>query len=110
MNYAKGILSGFAAIVIAEIVCSWLFFHGANAIGNSKAIGVAALVGVSVENLLSPLFWIIAGLLFWLFFAASRSRTILRVSFFWIPTLAVSTLAFAFVGLLIFLSMHFRNQ
>jgi len=106
MNYVKDILSGLAALFIAEFVCSWLLFSPSG----SKATGLIVLVAMSLENLLSPLFWIVAGLLFWLFFAASRSNTTLRVCFFWIPTLLVSTLGFAFVGMLTYLWIHFRHQ
>jgi hypothetical protein len=41
-------------------------------------------------------------LLFGLFFAASHGNTILRVLFFWIPTLVVSALGLALLGLLTF--------
>jgi hypothetical protein len=111
MNYTKGILSAFAAIVIANTVCSWLFLSKAmaNSTG-TMATDVSGFLLISMGNLRSPLFWIIAGLLFWLFFAASRSKTILRVCFFWIPTLIVSTLTFAIAGLYTYLWIHFRNQ
>ena len=115
MNYVKGILSGFAAIVIAQIACLWIFFPTpppqpiANSMGGgTTATDVSAFLKMSMHNLHSPLFWIVTGLLFWLFFAASRSNPILRVCFFWIPTLTVSTLAFAFAGLVTYLSIHFR--
>lgn len=43
-----------------------------------KATGLAALVALFVESLLSPRFWIVGILLFGVFFAASRGSTILR--------------------------------
>jgi hypothetical protein len=94
MDYVRGVLSGIAAIFIAESVFAWPFLRG------SKATGLAALIALFVESLLSPRFWIIGILLFGLFFAAGRGSTILRVLFFWIPTLVVSALGFAFLGLL----------
>ena len=59
---------------------------------------------------LSPRFWIVGVLLFGLFFAASRGSTILRVLFFWIPTLVVSALGFAFLGLLTYVVAISRHQ
>ena len=94
MNYVKGFLSGFAATIIAESVFVRPFLQ------NSRATGLAAVFGTCVEGLLSPKFWIVAILLFALFFLASRGNTILRVAFFWIPTLVVSALTFAVVGLM----------
>ena len=63
--------------------------------------------------LVSPLslrFWIVGILLFGLFFAASRGSAILRVLFFWIPTLVVSALGFAFLGLLTYVVAISRHQ
>src|SRR5215467_3986560 len=104
MNYVKGILSGLAAIFIAQFAFTW------RALSGSRATGLAALAAISIENLLSPIFWIVAGLLFWLFFAASRSRPTLRVLFFWIPTLVASTLGFGFVGMLTYIWISFRHE
>ena len=104
MDYVKGVLSGLAAIFIAEVVFAWPFLSG------SKATGLAAVVALFVESLLSPRFWIVGILLFGLFFAASRSRTILRVLFFWIPTVAVSALGFAFLGFLTYVVAISRHQ
>jgi hypothetical protein len=104
MDYVKGILSGLAAIFIAEFWFFWPFLRG------SKATGLAALAGLFVASIFSPRFWIVAVLLFGLFFAASRSSTILRVLFFWIPTLVVSALGFTFLGLCTYLFIRFRHQ
>jgi hypothetical protein len=104
MKYFKGVLCGLAAMIIAEVVFAWPFLRG------SKATGLAVLVALFVESLLSPRFWIIETLLFGLFFAASRGNTILRVLFFWIPTLVVSALGFAFLGLLAYVVAISRHQ
>lgn len=104
MGYVKDILSGLAAIFIAEFAFSWPFFS------SSKATGLAALAANFVESLFSPKFWIVGILLFGLFFTASRSRTTLRVLFFWIPTLVVLSLGFAFLGLCTHLFIRFRHQ
>ena len=63
-----------------------------------------------LESLLSLRFWIIGILLFGLFFAASRGSTILRVLFFWIPTLVVSVLGFVFLGFLTYVVAISRRQ
>jgi len=106
MNYVKDILSGLAALFIAEIACSWSLFSPSG----SKATGMAAVAAVTVGSLLSPIFWIIAGLSFWLFFVASRATTPWRVLFFWIPTLLISTLGFAFVGMCAYILISVRHQ
>ncbi len=104
MNYVSGILSGLSAVLIAECACLWPFLRG------SKATGVAAVVGLSVESIFHPRFWIVAVLSFALFFTASRSNTIVRVLFFWIPTVVVSALGFAFVGMCAYLFIRSRHQ
>jgi hypothetical protein len=99
MDYVKGILCGFAAVLIAEFAFLW------SVLGGAKAIGRAAFVWMLVESILSPKFWIIAVLSFGVFFAASRASTILRVLFFWIPTVAVSALGCAMIGLYTYLAL-----
>jgi hypothetical protein len=103
MAYVKGILSTLAAIFIAEIAFAWPFLKG------SKATGVAALALLFLESIVSPRFWIVGALLFGLFFAASRSNTFLRMVFFWIPTLVVSALGFAFLAMCTLLFLRFRH-
>jgi hypothetical protein len=108
MGYFKGILSGLAAIILTELVGSWWFFGG---ISNTKATGLAAVVGGLVENLFSPLFWIPAILLFVLFFAASRlGNKLLRVFLFWIPTLTVSAFTIAIVATFAYRFIYFRHS
>ncbi len=97
MDHIKGILSGSAAIFVAEFVFFWPLLNG------SKATGLAALKGLLVESIFSPRFWVVGVLLFGLFFAASRGRTVLRVLFFWIPTLTISALGFSIVAMYAFL-------
>jgi len=97
MDYIKGALSGLAAIFVAEFVFFW------PTLSESKATGLAALKGLLVESVLSPRFWIVGVLLFGLFFAASRGNTVLRVLFFWIPTVTVSALGFSIVAMYAYL-------
>lgn len=104
MDYIKGILSGLAAIFVAEFVFLWPTFN------SSKATGLGVLKVLLVESVLSPRFWIVAVLLFGLFFAASRGSTVVRVLFFWIPTLTVSVLGFSIVAMYAYLFTNSRYQ
>jgi len=109
MNYAKAVLSGLAAITIAELVPGpWSIvrpFLG------SKATGMAVLRAELLESLFSPLFWILAILLFVALFAASRlgSRS-LRIVLFWIPTVTAAVLCCGFAALTTYVFIHFRNS
>lgn len=104
MAYVKGILSGFAAILIAEFVFITPFLRG------SKGTGIAAFDAMLLESIFSPRFWIVAVLLFGLFFVASRGRTILRLLFFWIPTLAVSLAGLSIFALYAYLFTISRHR
>lgn len=109
MNYIKVILSALAALILSEL----LPFPGSVmwAINRSKATGLAALAGGLLESLFSPLFWLIAITVFALFFFASRLNTrLLRITLFWIPTLAVCGTAFAIMSLITYLAIRFRNS
>ena len=113
MDYLKGILSALVAIILAELVPgSWSVFRG---ISKEKATGLAAVLGGLVESLLSPpfspVFWIFVMSFFALFFASARSgNKLIRIFFFWIPTLTVSSLTVAIVGLFTYLFVSMRNR
>ena len=114
MNYVKGILSGFAAIAMGQIACSCYFlskaFPNPNPTGGTTATDLSGFLIMSTHNLRTPAFWLLAAFMFWVFLMASRSNTFVRVCFFWIPTVAVSTLTIASAGLYTYLWIHFRNQ
>src|SRR5271154_3301759 len=99
MDYVKCILSGLAAIFLAEAVPGpWSIFKW---ISEQKATGPGALAGGVTMSAFSPFFWALAILFFVLFFAAGRlGNKILRAFLFWIPTLTVFVLGMATVGLL----------
>jgi len=109
MNYVKGILSGLAAIFLAELVPGpWSVFRG---ISEQRATGLGAVAAGIMWSAFSPLFWTLALFFFALLFAASRlGNKILRVFLFWIPTLTVSALGMAIVALLTYAFIHFRNR
>ena len=108
MNYVKGILSGLVAIILAELVPgSWSLLRG---ISKEKATGVAAVTAGLLESIFSPLFWVLAISFFALLFTASRAgNRFLRIFLFWIPTLTVSSVSIAIVGLYTYLFIHFRD-
>jgi hypothetical protein len=107
MDYAKGILSGLVAVILAELVPGvlWVFTSG------TKATGLAAVAGAFVESLFSFRFWILAILFFAVFFAASKlGSKPLRVALFWIPALTVVSASVATVALFTYLFLHFRHS
>jgi hypothetical protein len=108
MDYFKAILSGIAAIFIAESAASWsIMFRG---ISEQKATGLGAVAGGLVEGIFSPRFWLLAVLFFALFFAGSRlGNKFLRIFLFWIPTLLVSTLGIAILALFAYALIHLKH-
>ncbi len=108
MAYFRGILSGLTAIIFADLVLAlWLLFKFA---GNSKATSLAAIAGLLLEALFSPVFWVLAIALFALFFAASRSRNeAVRLVFFWFPTLTTSCAGILMAASFAWLSLLFRK-
>jgi len=106
MDYVKGILSGLAAVIVAEVIPGvwWVVTT------RTKATGLAAVAGAFVESLFSFQFWILAVLFFALFFAASRlGSKPLRVILFWIPSLTVTSASVAIVTMFIYLLLRFRH-
>jgi len=107
MFYIKSILSVLAALIIAELLPGpWSPLKGIN---GSKATGVAVFAAL-MESMFSPLFWMLAIALFAIFFTASRlDNRALRIVFFWIPTVAVSSVGFTIASLVAYLVISFRN-
>ena len=107
MAYVRGVLSGVTAIFLT--LCMPGLINAFKNISQEKATGLAVVTGGLTEALFSPLFWIVAGGLFALFFAASRLNSKpLRVFLFWIPTLVISTLAAGMTALTAYVYFHFR--
>lgn len=109
MAYLKGILSAFAAIVLAELIPGlWWVFKDIN---GSKATGMAAVAAGLVGSLLTPRFWILSIISFVLFLLASRlTHRSLRVVFFWIPTVFASCIGIGVATLFTYLLVRFRNS
>jgi hypothetical protein len=105
MAILRGMLSALAGVFIG-LLGPGLFF----ALNNSKATGLAAVVGGLLESVFFPLFWILAVLFFALFFAASRlSSKPLRVLLFWTPVTAISMLGLGIFSLFTPLWLHLRR-
>jgi hypothetical protein len=108
MAILRGMLSALARVFIG-LLGPGLFF-ALRGINNSKATGLAAVVGGLLESVFSPLFWILGVLFFALFFAASRlSSKPLRILLFWTPVTAISILGLGIFSLFTFLWLHFRR-
>ena len=109
MNYLKAALSVLGAVFLAEFLPAlWWMLRNTN---GEKATGLAVIPGGFVESLLSPLFWVLAALFFFLFRWASKSQHIsVRALLFWMPTvlfLAIGILLGAFVG---YAFLHIRRS
>ena len=95
MAWFKGILSTLAAVIFADLVTGLRsLFHTSQGAAAIDPLGVAHFLLGAVA---SPLFWILATLLFALFFTVNRSgNQVLRIVFFWMPSVTISC-----VGLII---------
>ncbi|HTS06824.1 MAG TPA: hypothetical protein VMP68_14695 [Candidatus Eisenbacteria bacterium] len=108
MAIRRGTLSALAAVFVG-LLGPGLFF-ALRGINNSKATGLAAVLGGFLESFFSPWFWILAILFFALFFAASRlSSKPLRLLLFWTPATAISILGLSIFSLFTFLWLHARR-
>ena len=108
MTTVRGALSVLAAVFVGLLGAG--LFIALPGINNSKATGLAAVIGGFLESFFSPWFWILAVLFFALFFAASRlnSRP-LRILLFWTPVTAISTLGLTIFSIFVFLWLHIRR-
>ena len=80
-------------------------------IGSQKQTGIFAVAGGLSELLLSPVFWVLALLFFVFFLRMSKvGNQVVRVLFFWIPTIAASCIGFLVVGGFTYLFLHFRQR
>ena len=108
MIYVRGVLSALAAVLVAVLGPGLLDF--VRGIGQQKATGLGVFVGGFTETSRSPLRWVLAASFFVLFFAASRlSNKALRITLFWIPTLACTALGLGLIALFASLWLHFRR-
>jgi hypothetical protein len=105
MVYAKNALCVLAAILLG--LFGPAFWTAMRSINQEKATGLGAVAGGLLENLLSPLCWITAVVVFALLFGAGRlGNKGLRVLLFWIPSLAISILGFGLLSLFAYVWFH----
>ena len=109
MKYVTNALSAAGAIFVAEFILAlWWMFRNANA---EKATGMGLVAWGFVGSLVSPLFWVLALLFFFLFFYASKLQSsALRVLMFWIPAVFCSSLGLLVVGMFAYLFVRFRTH
>lgn len=105
MNYLKGIVSALAALFVTLCIPGpWSPFRG---LSSEKATGIAVFVG----SFFSPWFWIVAIVVFGLFFAASHLQNrFLRVLLFWLPAGTTSLLSVASATFVTYVFLHIRHS
>lgn len=106
MTYLRTTLTVVAALLIGVLVPALATIL--RGMSNSKATGMAALVGSLVESFFTPWFWILFISFFVLFRYCSRlNSTPLRIFFFWTPVTAISTLGLTIAALFTYLWVRF---
>lgn len=74
-----------------------------------RQTGIGAVAGGVSGLLLSPVFWVLAPLFFFFFLRMSKvGNEAVRILFFWIPTVAATSIGLLFVAGLTYLFLHFR--
>ena len=77
----------------------------------TKATGLAALAGGVVESVFSPLFWLLAILLYGVFFVTGRlSSNVFRVLLFWLPAIGISSLGLGLLGWFAVLMLQIKRS
>jgi hypothetical protein len=107
MVYVKAILSGLTAIIATELLTIWWVLRPWS---SQKATGIELIFALLRASLVHAQPWILAIVLFAIFFGASRldSRTF-RVVFFWIRTVTISCIGITLVSSLAYLVTKFKN-
>ncbi len=106
MTYLRNALTALAAVLLGVLGPGLVMAF--RPIGNSKAIGVSAILGYMLESLLSPWCWILAAACFGLFYVLGRLNSkALRVVLFWMPVSAISTLGVSMLVLFAYLWIRF---
>jgi type II secretory pathway component PulF len=102
--YAKGLLSGIAAIYLGFLLPPLLELY--RGLSQQRATGLGAIAG-GLGSVLSPWCWLLALSFFAVFFIISRAHNkFVRVLFFWIPTVFFSTIAVLGLSLFTYTFVH----
>ena len=106
MDYLKGVLATVASLFLALLVPQlWWLIRG---LSTEKATGFTLVAAGFLESILSPWFWILAVLFSVFFYFSSHfDNKTLRISLFWIPTIAVSLGGFGLWALFALLARRF---
>ena len=109
MAYLRVTLSALAAAILALLGPTVVMAF--QEVNSSRATGFAAVVAGALESFFTPMFWVIAFVLFALFLATSRfSSRALRTVLFWIPVTTISTLGFGIFALFAYTWVQIRNR
>ena len=108
MSYTRVGLGAVSAILAGFLVPTLLAI--APHLSHGRATGFAVVAGGVEEGLVSPLFWIIALVLFAFFLTAGRfTSKLLRIVLFWIPTVAILSFGSLIFSLIAYVWLHFRT-
>ena len=107
MNFLRTTLTILAAVFAAALIPTlWAMIQQ---LGSQRQTGIGAVAGGVSELLLSPVFWVLALLFFFFFLRMSKvANETVRILFFWIPTVAATSIGVLFVAGLTYLFLHFR--
>ena len=109
MTYVRGCLSVLASLFLAGFVL--MIITAFRDMSQTKATGLAALAGGVVESVFSPLFWLLAILLFGVFFVTGRlSSNVFRVLLFWLPAIGISSLGLGLLGWFAVLMLQIKRS
>lgn len=107
MNSLRTTLTVLGAVFAAALIPTlWAMIQQ---LGSQRQTGVGAVAGGVSGLLLSPVFWVLAPLFFFFFLRMSKVRNEAdRILFFWIPTVAATSIGLLFVAGLTYLFLHSR--
>jgi hypothetical protein len=103
MTYLKVILSLFGGVFLMLAICAWPVLSRSMA---GETVGFDPISEVRA----SPFFWIEALAFSGLFLAASRIQNsrLIRISFFWIPTVVLCMFGLPWLAFLTYAVLHIR--
>lgn len=109
MKFLRTTLTVLGAIFAAALIPAlWTMVRE---IGPQRQTGIGAVAGGVSELLLSPVFWVLALMFFFFFLRMSKvGNEAIRILFFWIPTVAASSIGLLFVTGFTYLFLHFRQR
>lgn len=109
MEFLRTTLSVLGAVFAAALIPTlWAMIQQ---LGSQRQTGLGAVAGGVSELLLSAVFWVLALMFFFFFLRMSKvGNEAIRILFFWIPTVAASSIGLLFVTGFTYLFLHFRQR